>query len=250
MTGDVSNRLVFLHGFTQTHHHWHECAHLVATRLTDPPAIAFVDLPGHGLGDDDHRSIEEVADELPRLGGAGTYVGYSMGGRHLLAAAVRRPPEIERIVVIGANAGLTDPADRAARAAEDERRAERVEQVGVEAFVDEWMAMPMFAGVPSNESDRRHRCRNTASGLAASLRLAGTGAQEPVWDALPEISVPVLVLAGERDVKFVDIGRRIAGTIPAATFAVIPDAGHAAFGERPEATAELIAAWLTSRGCT
>ncbi len=240
----MSGRLVFLHGFTQTHHHWHECAHLIASRLVTPPTIAFVDLPGHGLSGDDHRTIEAVAADLPRVGGAGTYVGYSMGGRHLLAAAVRRPPEIERIVVIGANAGLNDPADRAARAAEDERRAERVEQVGVKAFVDEWLAMPMFAGVPSIESDRRHRCRNTATGLAASLRLAGTGAQEPVWDALPEISVPVLVLAGERDVKFVDIGHRIAETIPGATFAVIPDAGHATFGERPEATAELIAAWL------
>jgi 2-succinyl-6-hydroxy-2,4-cyclohexadiene-1-carboxylate synthase len=240
----VTDRLVFLHGFTQTHHHWHECAHLIASRLPATPTLAFVDMPGHGLSGDDHRTIEEVADELPRLGGAGTYVGYSMGGRHLLAAAVRRPPEIERIVVIGANAGLTDPEERAARVADDERRAERVEQVGVEAFVDEWLAMPMFAGVPSNEGDRRHRCRNTTTGLAASLRLAGTGAQEPIWNALPRISVPVLVLAGERDAKFVDIGRRIAQTIPGATFDVIPGAGHATFGERPEATADLIAAWL------
>ncbi len=244
LTNDVSDRLVFLHGFTQTHHHWHECAHLIASRLPATPTLAFVDLPGHGLSGDDHRTIEQVADELPRLGGAGTYVGYSMGGRHLLAAAIRRPPEIERIVVIGANAGLTDPADRAARSADDERRAERVEQVGVEAFVDEWLAMPMFAGVPSNEEDHRHRCRNTTTGLAASLRLAGTGAQEPIWDALPRISVPVLVLAGERDAKFIEIGRHIAQAIPGATFDVIPDAGHATFGERPEATADLIAGWL------
>lgn len=240
----MTDRLVFLHGFTQTHHHWHECSHLIASRLSTEPALAFVDLPGHGLSGDDHRTIEAVADELPRLGGAGTYLGYSMGGRHLLAAAVRRPPEIERVVVIGANAGLTDPAERAARVSEDERRAERVERIGVEAFVDEWLAMPMFAGVPPSDSDRRHRYRNTAAGLAASLRLAGTGAQEPVWDSLPRISVPVLVIAGERDAKFVDIGRRIADTIAGATFEVIHGAGHATFGERPEATADLIAAWL------
>jgi 2-succinyl-6-hydroxy-2,4-cyclohexadiene-1-carboxylate synthase len=241
----MAERLVFLHGFTQTHHHWHECAHLVASRLAGRPTLAFVDMPGHGLSGDDHRSIEDVADELPRLGGVGAYVGYSMGGRHLLAAAVRRPPEMQRIVVIGANAGLTDPADRAARIDEDERRAARLEHIGVEAFIDEWLAMPMFAGVPATADDRRHRCRSTGSGLAASLRLAGTGAQEPLWDALPRISVPVLVLAGERDAKFVDIGRRIADSIPGATFAVIPDAGHATFGEQPAATAELIAGWLS-----
>ena len=128
----MTDRLVFLHGFTQTHHHWQPCAHLIAARLPEHPDLAFLDLPGHGLGSDDHRSIEAVADEIPHLGGTGTYIGYSMGGRHLLAAAVRRPPEIERLVVIGAHAGLTDPDDRAARVAEDEARARRVDLVGTD----------------------------------------------------------------------------------------------------------------------
>lgn len=241
----MTDRLVFLHGFTQTHHHWHPCAHLIAARLPGYPDLAFLDLPGHGLAAGDRRSIEAVADEIARLGGTGTYIGYSMGGRHLLAAAVRRPAEIERLVVIGAHAGLTDPADRAARVAEDEVRARRVEEVGAERFVEEWLSMPMFAGVPFSEHDRRHRRRNTAAGLAASLRLSGTGSQEPVWDALAEISVPTLVLAGERDSKFVDIGRRIAAAIPTATFDVIPGTGHATFGEAPAATADVIATWLT-----
>lgn len=244
----MTDRLVFLHGFTQTHHHWELCAHLIAARLPERPDLAFLDLPGHGLAADDHRSIEAVADEIPRLGGTGTYVGYSMGGRHLLAAAASRPAQIERLVVIGAHAGLTDPDDRAARVAEDEARARRVEEVGAEAFVEEWLAMPMFAGVPFSEHDRRHRRRNTAAGLAASLRLAGTGSQEPVWDALAGITVPTLVLAGERDAKFVEIGRRIAAAIPTATFDVIPGTGHATFGEAPEATADVIATWLTRFG--
>jgi 2-succinyl-6-hydroxy-2,4-cyclohexadiene-1-carboxylate synthase len=239
-----SERLVFLHGFTQTHHHWHRCAWALADRMPVRPRLAFVDLPGHGLAGADHRSIEEVADEIPRLGGAGTYVGYSMGGRHLLAAAVRRPVEIERIVVIGAHAGLTDAADRAARVEDDEQRARRVEEIGVEAFVDEWLAMPMFAGVPASPPDRRHRCRNGVGGLAASLRRSGTGAQRPVWDRLGDIDVPTLVLAGERDAKFRDIGERIAAAVPGASFAVIPGAGHAAFGEQPDVTADVIATWL------
>jgi 2-succinyl-6-hydroxy-2,4-cyclohexadiene-1-carboxylate synthase len=244
----VTDRLVFLHGFTQTHHHWQPCAHLIAARLPWHPDLAFIDLPGHGLGAGDHRSIEAVADEIPRLGGDGTYIGYSMGGRHLLAAAVRRPTEIERLVVIGAHAGLIDPDDRAARVTDDEMRARRVEEVGAETFVDEWLAMPMFAGVPFSEHDRRHRRQNAAAGLAASLRLSGTGSQEPVWEALAGITVPTLVLAGERDAKFVEIGRRIAAAIPTATFDVIPGTGHATFGEAPEATAEVIATWLTSLG--
>lgn len=238
------SRVTFLHGFTQTHHHWHECAHLIGAQLARTPRLAFLDMPGHGLSGNDRRSIEDVAADIPRLGGDGVYVGYSMGGRHLLAAAVANPPEIERVVVIGANAGLTDPTDRAARTAEDEERAARLDQIGIEAFVDEWLAMPMFAGVPFDAADRTHRVRNPAAGLAASLRASGTGAQQPLWDRLGTIAVPVLVLAGERDAKFVDVGRRIAAAIPGADFDVIPGAGHATFGEQPQATADLIAGWL------
>ena len=240
----MPDRLVFLHGFTQTHHHWHECAHAIATRLPAPATLSFVDLPGHGLSGADRRSIEAVAPELGRAGGPGTYVAYSMGGRFALAAAVLRPPEIERLVVIGSTAGIVGAADQAARVEEDERRARRIEEVGVAAFVDEWLVMPMFAGHEFSDHDRRHRGRNTASGLASSLRHAGSGAPAPIWDALARIAVPVLVLAGERDEKFTALGHRLASLIPGATFAAIHASGHAAHTEQPEATATLVADWL------
>jgi 2-succinyl-6-hydroxy-2,4-cyclohexadiene-1-carboxylate synthase len=240
----MADRLVFLHGFTQTHHHWHECAHMVSSRLPMSPALTFLDLPGHGLSGDERRSIEEVATDLGREGGPGSYIAYSMGGRFALAAAVLRPPEIERLVVIGSTAGIVDAADRASRVEEDERRARRIEHVGVDAFVAEWLAMPMFAGHVFGAHDRRHRTRNAPAGLASSLRLAGSGAQQPIWERLPEISMPVLVLAGERDEKFTSLGHRLAAAIPRAVFATIPGAGHAAHTEQPHATARLIADWL------
>jgi 2-succinyl-6-hydroxy-2,4-cyclohexadiene-1-carboxylate synthase len=51
-------------------------------------------------------------------------------------------------------------------------------------------------------------------------------------------------MAGERDAKFTDIGQRMADEIPNAKFEPIPNAGHAAHAEQPEATAILIAEWL------
>ncbi len=104
---------------------------------------------------------------------------------------------------------------------------------------DEWLD-----GLAASGFDRAHRLRNTADGLASSLRLAGTGAQQPVWDRLSVVAVPVLVLAGDRDAKFAEIGRRLARAIPGGAFATIPGAGHAAHSEQPEATADLIARWL------
>lgn len=237
-------RLIFLHGFTQTHHHWHTCARLIGERLGDDPTLAFIDMPGHGLSSADRLAIEEAVPRLVALGGRGTYIGYSMGARHALSAACAGAPGIERLVLVGGTAGLADPAERAARVADDEAKARHLEQIGTAAFVDEWLTQPMFAGLDVDVRDRNHRVRNSAAGLAASLRLAGTGAQEPVWDVLGSITMPVLVLAGERDAKFTDIGLRMASAIPNAKFAAIRNAGHAAHAEQPEVTAALIADWL------
>ena len=239
-------RLIFLHGFTQTHHHWHVCARLIAQRLDDDPALTFYDMPGHGLSSDTRVTIEEAAPRLLALGGHGTYIGYSMGARHALSAACAGGPEVERLVLVGGTAGLADPTERNARIADDEAKARHLEEIGVGAFIDEWLAQPMFAGIDVADSDRRHRVGNSVEGLAASLRLAGTGAQQPVWAMLGSITVPVLVLAGERDTKFTEIGLRMASAIPNATFASIPSAGHAAHAEQPEATAALIGDWLSA----
>lgn len=239
-------RFVFLHGFTQTHHHWHTAAHLLAERVDPAATLAFVDLPGHGLAADDvDGSIDEVGRRLIGLAGTGTYVGYSMGGRIALVAATTGDARIERLVLIGATPGIADASEREDRHRLDDARAQRLEQIGVDAFVDEWLAMPMFARLPDDEDGRAHRCRNTTTGLAHSLRAYGTGAQTPLWDALASIHIPVLVLAGELDTKFAAIGARLVEQLPRATFAPVPDAGHAAHTERPAATATLIATWLS-----
>lgn len=238
-------RFVFLHGFTQTHHHWHAAARLLADRDDRAATLAFVDLPGHGLAADDlSGAIDDVGHRLTRLAGPGTYVGYSMGGRIALTAAAIGAPEIERLVLIGATPGIVDPAERADRSRLDEERARHLERVGVDAFVDEWLAMPMFARLPADEDGLVHRRGNTVPGLAHSLRAYGTGNQTPAWDALAAVEIPVLVLAGELDTKFAAIGARMAELLPRGTFAAVPGAGHAAHTERPVTTIALITHWL------
>ena len=107
----MTDRLVFLHGFTQTHHHWHPIALDLAATIDPAPALAFVDLPGHGLSAHDRTTVAD-AGLVAALAGPGTYVGYSMGGRFALAAALDRPDLVERLVLIGATAGIDDDAER------------------------------------------------------------------------------------------------------------------------------------------
>jgi 2-succinyl-6-hydroxy-2,4-cyclohexadiene-1-carboxylate synthase len=240
----VPDRLIFLHGFTQTHHHWHRPARSIQRRLRSRPAMRFVDLPGHGLAADDNAGIDEAADALPELAGAGTYVGYSMGARLALTATASGHAAVERLVLIGATPGIADESERARRVADDQARARHIEAIGVDAFLDEWLAAPMFSTLPVDASGLEHRRRNTTAGLAHSLRALGTGSQRPLWGSLSEIEIPVLVIAGGLDTKFVEIGQEMAGALPHATFTAIGDAGHAVHSERPDEVADVVAEWL------
>ena len=167
-----------------------------------------------------------------------------MGGRVALHAALSHPDAVERLVLIGATAGIADPDERARRRADDERLADHIEAVGVPTFIDEWLSNPLFAGLDETTAMRDDRLRNTTAGLAASLRATGTGTQTPLWDRLGEIERPVLVLVGEHDTKFTELGRGLVDALPRAELVVVPGAGHSVHLERPEATVAAIASWL------
>ena len=241
------NRLVFLHGFTQTHHHWHRCAHLISEQLDDDPTLTFVDLPGHGLSDGDRTPISLAGEVLAEDAGAGTYIGYSMGARFALFAGLVKPKSVRRMVLIGANPGIEQLNGQLDRASADGDRADRVIDIGISRFVDEWLSAPMFATLDRRSARVAHRLRNSPSGLASSLRSAGTGAQPSIWHRLPELRMPVLVLAGEYDKKFREIGERLASELPNGAFTVVSDSGHSTPAEQPEQTATIVADWLKSQ---
>lgn len=234
-------RIVLVHGFTQTRRCWGP----LAEDLAADHEVCRVDAPGHGRSGHVHAGLPDGAALVGEVGGPATYLGYSMGGRLLLHLALDRPDLVERLVLVGATGGIDDPAERAARRAEDEARAEAIERDGVEAFLDRWLAQPLFAGLPEAVQFRAERAENTADGLASSLRLAGTGVQEPLWDRLGALAMPVLVVAGERDAKFRALGERLVASIGAgAELALVPGAGHAAHLEQPAAFAGLLRRWL------
>jgi pimeloyl-ACP methyl ester carboxylesterase len=96
----------------------------------------------------------------------------------------------------------------------------------------------MFAGIGPQAGGLDHRLANTGPGLASSLRLAGTGTQEPLWDRLGQLSMPVLIVTGELDAKFTALGRRMTEAIgPSATHVVVADAGHAPQLQQPRVVA-------------
>ena len=231
----VDPPLVLLHGFTQTRQSWRRTARALAGRYR----AVIPDLPGHGQAVQRTASFDACAAYVRALGPR-VLVGYSMGGRIALYTALTVP--VQRLVLVGASPGIADPAERAARRTADEALADRIETLDIEAFATEWGSQPLFAGQPERVAAAAYadRLRNTPAGLAAALRGLGTGVMEPLWDALPSLSVPVTLAVGERDEKYLAIARRMAGVLPRAELVVVEGAGHAAQLEQPAAVAALL----------
>jgi 2-succinyl-6-hydroxy-2,4-cyclohexadiene-1-carboxylate synthase len=233
-------RIVLVHGFTQTGRSWDATGDHLAT---DHEVVA-VDAPGHGGSTAIEADLPLGAELLGTTGGRATYVGYSMGGRLCLHLAVSRPDLVERLVLVSATGGIDDPDERQARRDADDVLAETIERDGLEAFLQRWVAQPLFAGLA--DPDLHDRRRNTAAGLAASLRLAGTGTQQPLWARLPALDMPVLLVAGADDPKFVAAAERMSGLLPHPTLEIVAGAGHTVHLEQPDAFLAVVDRWLAA----
>lgn len=236
----AGDRLVLLHGFTQNRRCWGA----FADDLAVDHELLLVDAPGHGGSEEVVADLDVSARFVGEVGGRATYIGYSMGGRTALHLALSRPELVDALVLIGATGGLDSESERSDRRRADDALADRIEAIGVTGFIDEWLEQPLFATLTESSTFREQRRANTAAGLARSLRLCGTGTQRPLWDELGVLEMPVLVLAGEQDAKFIALGRRLASSIgTTAEFRIVPDSGHSAHLENPVATASMVREW-------
>jgi len=237
--------LLLVHGFTGSAAAWPP---LLRSALERSFEVIAVDLPGHGASkprsDPQAWSLPRLVDDLCGVLDAcgarrALWVGYSMGGRIALGAAVLHPERVAALVLEGASPGLEDEVERAERRSSDAALADALLRDGLEAFVERWMEQPLFTsqralGPERLAAERSRRLACDAASLAACLRGTGSGAQPSFWNALGELQLPVLLLAGELDAKFRDIASEMAARIPGARKSVIAGCGHAAHLEDPE----------------
>jgi 2-succinyl-6-hydroxy-2,4-cyclohexadiene-1-carboxylate synthase len=246
---------LLVHGFTGSQAAWRP---EVIDGLAEHRRVLAVDLIGHGASDRPHEperyALSSVVDDLCQVLDAfevpsAPWIGYSMGGRIALGAAVLRPERVESLVLEGTSPGLESEPERAQRRTADAALAAQLELGDLEAFVDGWMRQPLFATqsrLPARlrAAQREGRLRNDARALAACLRGLGTGTQPSFWENLPELEQPTLLLAGALDEKFRAVGARMAAALPHPRLAVIDGAGHAVNLEQPKAYVEAVRAFL------
>jgi 2-succinyl-6-hydroxy-2,4-cyclohexadiene-1-carboxylate synthase len=247
----AGRRLALVHGFTQTGRSWRTIVDAFQWQCE----VVTVDLPGHGRSAGiDATDLDDAGRMLAEAVGEATYVGYSMGARVVLHAAFQVPKCVRSMVLVGVSPGIEDVRERADRRRADEALADRLEGfVGVPLsmgdFLDEWLVQPLFADLPRELQGREAREENSTPGLTRALRHLGTGTQ--VYDAgrLRRLSMPILLVAGERDEKFRQLDETLAGVIGKnATIATIESSGHAAPFENPGAFISLLDAWMREHG--
>lgn len=243
---------MLLHGFTQTGRLWGAFGDLLAATRR----LVAVDLPGHAGSDavraDLPATATLVADAVRGAVGAAAcdLLGYSLGARVALHVVTGTAMPVGRVVLIGGTGGVEDAAARASRRQADEALADELEASGdVDAFIARWLRGPMFARLSAvAAADDAERRRNTARGLASSLRLCGTGTQAPLWERLGALDTPLLALAGADDTRFAGHALRMAHLAPRALATLVPGGGHAVHLAQPAQAWRIVDHWLADAG--
>lgn len=228
----MPSAVVFLHGFAGTRRHWSRVIDALPPERFEPIAL--------DLADADPLTPDGVAALVD--GGAPesfALVGYSMGGRLALHVALGMAERVTRLVLVSTSAGIEDPGARSARRIADEALADQVESAGIDAFVTRWSQTPLFAGDPSwvRQAVAEDERRCAPDTLARCLRTLGPGAMAPMWERLGEITIPTVVLAGERDGAYVEHAERLASSIAGARMVIVRGSGHRIALEAPVAVA-------------
>jgi 2-succinyl-6-hydroxy-2,4-cyclohexadiene-1-carboxylate synthase len=235
--------LILLHGFTGSTKSWQR----VVPFLRNRHQLIRIDLIGHGLSEAPadhsrysmHYAIQDLLFVLDYLGlGKIHLLGYSMGGRCALHFAAHYPRRVKTLILESSSPGIENYSEREARIKSDEALAEFIETAGLEAFVNKWTNLDLFASqqlLPEwvRNEVRLQRLQNRPQGLANSLRGMGTGVQQSLWNCLKQIEIPTLLLVGKMDAKFCRLGVSMHELMPNSTLQIISDAGHTIHLERP-----------------
>jgi 3-oxoadipate enol-lactonase len=238
--------LLLIHGLGYARWGWEP----VADSLAERHEVVLFD--NRGIGESDAPpglySVRMLAeDAVAVLDAAGLerahVLGTSLGGMVALQLALDWPERVDRLVLV-----CTTPGGKAA-VPMPERTTRLLEEapglpaeVALRRFVEN-----AFGPHPDTELVERilkHRLA-TAQPPAAWTAQAAAGASFDVWDRVPELRMPTLVLTGDEDAVVDPRNSDLLATrIPGARLETFPGAGHLFFWEQPERFVEVVTEFL------
>lgn len=214
------------HGYSATTRMWAGQVEALKSQYR----IVTWDMRGHGQSDSpddaaaysEQATVDDMAAVLEHLGIESAVIGgLSLGGYMSLAFNLAHPTMVRALMLFDTGPGYRNPVGREGWNETARRRAEVFEAKGLDAL-----------GSSAEVRVSQHR---SAQGLAHAARGMLAQFDARVIESLDSISVPTLVLVGDKDQPFLAGTDYMANKIPNATKVVIENAGHASNIDQPEA---------------
>ena len=235
--------VVLIHGFSLDRRMWNAQVDLLHNEFR----VVRYDLRGHGRSaapSDPYAAYEDLAAVMDSLGlPRATLVGLSAGAQVATDFALAFPDRVDGLVLTGPGLSGFVPAEPLtwaappfqAAAAGDPERAARL-----------WLETPIMA----THSGPRVAAK-VAEIVSSNARLFSyrsnpdQGLEPPAIDRLSEISCPVLVLVGDRDMPHIRaIANLLATGIDGAQHMTVAGAGHLVNLDAPEPFNRVLLAFL------
>jgi len=197
------------------------------------------------------RAADDARDVIRALGIETAHVvGLSMGGFCALHLGLRHPELVSSLVIAGCGYGAP-PHARDAFRQESAVIATAFEQEGSAAVAERYAVGPARVQFQNKNPEAWARF---AAALAdhSSIGMARTmmGVQRErhslydLRNELAELSVPVLIVAGDEDDGCLEADVMLKQTLPAAALVVMPNTGHTCNLEEPAAFNRIVADFL------
>ncbi|WP_457629558.1 alpha/beta fold hydrolase [Oceanithermus sp.] len=232
--------VVLLHAFPFSPEMWS----LQVTELEGRYSVFAPAMPGFGGREPGAASLEawaeELAETLDNLGfDEAVFVGLSMGGYLAFRIWDLFPERVAGLVLADTRAQPDDGAGKARRA----ELAARVRAEGSRVLVEDFVPAVLGQTTLNSGDEERKAVRawverwvSEADPEGVARALEALAARPDSRPLLGEIEVPTLVLVGEEDTLTPPAdARAIAAAVPDAEFLIVPEAGHMANLENPEA---------------
>lgn len=229
--------VVLTHGYAATSQMW---GPQIAPLSRDARLIIW-DMRGHGQTESpedpaaysEAATVEDLAHLLRHLEVDRAVIGgLSLGGYMSLAFYLAHPEMTRALILCDTGPGYKNPQSREGWNKTAYTRAERFEERGLDALGR------------SAEVEASRGAHRSAAGLAKAARGMLAQFDARVIESLDAIAVPTLIIVGADDTPFINGSEYMAKKIPNSRYVVIPDAGHAANIDQPEAFNDAILSFL------
>lgn len=229
--------VVFLHGFIGCKEDWHE----IARSFSHAYCCYSLDLPGHGKAPPSEDYLSTISDTLDQLNiNECTLVGYSMGGRIALQLGNLQPHRFSKKIILGAHFGLENEIEKKERWELDQKWISFLEKESMEVFLEKWYQQPIFIpfrnNIPAFQKAMIRRLDSNPKNLAKTLSIISLAKQEVITEFTDSF-----FLVGGLDTKFY---RHYQKHLSPDQFQTIPEAGHVAHLEQPEAFIQTVLSYL------